>query len=505
MDSSPGGGGTVVIVIDTNPPTFNSAITTSLSDQQVAVAILSSLIWLDDKGKPQPYLAESWTISQDGRTYTFRLRRNVRWHDGKPFTAEDVKFSIEEVLAKYHPRSSAVFKNVEKLETPDPYTVVIRLKQAFAPFLTVLNPTDAAILPKHLYQGTDILKNPYNLQPVGTGPFKFQEFVRGDRVVVVRNPDYFEPSLPYVDRIIFKIIPDVNSRSVALQTGEVDYIFDSFLAKEDLPWLRQVKGVTIKLDTDFPVDDMFIMNVRSGPLANPQVRQAIAHALDRSRIVERVFQGLGSPGRTPIDSRFTWAYNPEADFRRLYPYNPAIAQRLLDQAGFPLKDGIRFKIRHVFDIRRPGQLPLAQVIKEQLRKVGIDVVLDGVERSVMLDKIYDKWDFDTTSQLYNSNGDPAIGLQRLYICSEIRKAPFVNASGYCNKEVDALFERGATAVTQEDRGAAYKKVQVILARDVPTYVLNERRRVDAARDRVKDLWKSIIGYTYLASIWLAGD
>ncbi|HYM90644.1 MAG TPA: ABC transporter substrate-binding protein [bacterium] len=497
-------GGTLVVVLDTDPPTITTATTTSLSDEQVGVSMLDSLIWVDRSDQIRPHLAESWTVSPDGLAYTFHLRHDVKWHDGQPFTSADVKFSFEQILAKYHPRAAGSFVHVKSIETPDPYTVVARMQEPYAPFLHSLGMSDGPIVPKHLLEGTDIVKSGFLRRPVGTGPFKFQEWIPGDRIVVVRNTDYFEPGLPYLDRIIFKEIPDVHARAVALETGEADYVFDSFLGQSDVPQLARDKGIKLEYDTDFPLDDVLIFNVRKPPLSNVKVRQAITTAIARGVINHRVFFGLGAPGRSPIDSRFTWAYNPQADYQRLYAYNPAVAGRLLDEAGYPVKtNGMRFTIRHTFDIRRPGQLPLAQLLREQLRKVGIDLELDGVERSVMLDRIYNKWDFDTTTQLYNSNGDPAIGLQRLYICREIRKAPFTNGSGYCNPEVDQLFAKGASVVSQAERGTYYKQVQLILVRDVPTLVLNERRRVDAARIVVNGLWGTKIGYERLAPVWLS--
>lgn len=496
-------GGTAVVAIGTDPTTLNPAITTSLADQQAGVAIVNGLVWYDRALRIRPSLAESWEAAPDGMSHTFHLRRSVRWHDGAPFSSADVQFTFQEVLAKYHPRAKGVFAQVQEVAAPDPYTVVVRMKHPYAPFMQAMNVTDETILPKHLYEHTDIPKNPVNRKLVGTGPFRFQEWVQGDRIVVVRNDQYFEPGLPYLDRIVFKIIPDPHARAVALEAGEVDYIYDSYLGKGDYPSLSRDKRVVLEHDTNFPDSDVLIFNVRSGPLAQRAVRQAITHAINRQTVVERVFFGLGDPGRCPIDSRFTYAYNPAADYRTLYPYSPAKANALLDQAGFPrTAQGTRFALRLVFDTGQ-DQAPLAPLLKEQLRAVGIDLQLVGVQRLVMLDKVFLNPDFDMTFQVYNSDGDPAIGLQRLYISSEIRKAPFVNASGYSNPKVDELFAKGAAAVTVEERGAVYKQAQMMLSVDVPTLVLMERRRVDAASARLKGLWEDKIGYVRLAPAWLA--
>lgn len=499
-------GGTIVAVIDTDPPSLNVAITNGATENRVAGTIFSGLIWIDLKWQPQPYLAESWTVSPDSRTYSFRLKRNVKWHDGKPFTSADVKFTFDEILAKYHPTSKAAFAHVSSVETPDLYTVVVRMKEPFAPFLPLLSVWSAPILPKHLYEGTDIFKNPYNLRPVGTGPFKFQDWSRGDRIVVVRNDDYFESGQPYLDKIIFKMIPDVRARAIALETGQVDYIQDYFFGRDDYPRLSRLKGLVFQPDADVPANELLVFNVRKPPLSERNVRQAIAYAIDRSLIIQRVQAGLGSPGRSAIDSRLSWAYNPQVDYQKQYAYDPAKANALLDEAGFPRKaDGSRFTLRVTFDIRRAGFLPTAEIIRDQLRAVGIQVQLEGVERSVMVDKVFMNWDFDMTIQNLTTGGDPAIGIQRIYICKDIRKAPFVNASGYCNREVDDLFERGASLTTLAGRGEPYKKVQVILANDLPTLVLTEQAILDVARATLKGLWQSRLAYTFWSPAWLAKD
>jgi peptide/nickel transport system substrate-binding protein len=502
--AQPRRGGTAVAVIDTNPPSLNVAISNGATENRVAATIFGSLVWIDRKWQPQPYLAESWTVGQDQKSYTFKLRRNVKWHDGKPFTAADVQYTFQEVLAKYHPSSKAVFDRVTAVETPDPHTVVVKLKQPFGPFLQLMTVWSAPILPRHLYEGTDVLKSPHNLKPVGTGPFKFHEWTRGDRIVVVRNDDYFEPGQPYLDRIVFKMIPDVHARTIALETGEVDYVQDYFFGKEDYARLSKVKGLVFEADADVPANELLMFNVRKAPLGERKVRQALAHAIDRKLLVERVNAGLGNPGHSAIDSRLTWAHNPEVDYEKLYPYNVARANALLDEAGFARKpDGTRFPLRLTFDVRRAGFARTAEVIRDQLRAVGIPVQLEGVERADMVDKVFMNWDFDMTIQNLTTGGDPAIGVQRIYLCKDVRKAPFVNATGYCNKEVDELFERGASSADPAERGTAYRKAQVLLAQDIPTLVLTEKAIIDAASGKLRGLWQSRLGYTFWAPAWMA--
>jgi len=496
-------GGTVVVAIDTDPPTINPTITTGATDQVVGSAIYSSLVWIDTKYEPHPYLAESYTVAPNGLVYTFRLRRSVKWHDGHPLTADDVKFTIQEVLAKYHPISKAVLTNfVSAVETPDPFTVVVRLSKPYGPFLNMMTNFTGTILPKHIYEGSDIVNHPANLRPVGTGPFRFKEWNRGDRLILERNAQYFVPNQPYLDRVVFKIIPDVNARTVALRAGEVDYIWDYFWSKDQYPKLSKDPNLQFNKNADYPNLDLLIFNVRKKPLSEPDVRKAIAHAFDRRLLLERVWYGLGQPGHSPIPSAFGWAYNKDVDYQKMYAYNPATASSLLDRAGFPKgANGVRFSVRLIFDSRRPDWTSAADLIKEQLGNVGINVQLEGSERAVVIDRVFIKSDFDMTLQTYATQGDPAIGIERAYICSAVRPAPFVNASGYCNPGLDSLFAEAAGMSTHQQRAVPYGKLQTMLAAEIPTLVIREAPSVDVARKDVKGLWQDVQGWSFWGPIW----
>src|SRR5215216_2407699 len=193
-------GGTLVVASG-DPGPLNPAISSSGQMHPVTGEIFNGLVRLDRHFDPVPDLARSWKLSKDGKTYTFRLAPNVRWHDGQPFTSADVKYSYDEVLLKLHPRTRTLADVVAGVSAPNKYIVVFRLKQAYAPFLRWLDEENGAIIPKHLYEGTDPLTNPVNLKPVGTGPFKFDSYPAGDRVVLARNPDYFKQGYPRLDKL----------------------------------------------------------------------------------------------------------------------------------------------------------------------------------------------------------------------------------------------------------------------------------------------------------------
>lgn len=295
-------GDTAVAATTNEPPHLNPAITTAGPVHVVAESMYNGLVGLDREGNPIPELAERWEVRDNAKTYIFYLRRGVRWHDGKPFTAEDVKYTFDEVLLKYHARTKAGLEAaLLSIETPDPQQVIFRFKFPYAPLLRRLDVTEAPILPRHLYQGTNPLTNPYNQRPVGTGPFRFAEWQRGSQVILVKNPNYFKPGLPRLEKLVFRFLPDPTAAAIALERGEVDYLGLSG------PELRSLEGRPgIRLEREAEIGNNCLVtvlpNLEHPPLADRRVRQALSLAIDRSFIAERVFQGLGSPARGPITS-----------------------------------------------------------------------------------------------------------------------------------------------------------------------------------------------------------
>jgi peptide/nickel transport system substrate-binding protein len=218
-------GGTAIVVIGADPAILNPNVTVGAPDLLTGCMLYDGLVRFAEGFRIVPSLAKSWEITPDGLTYTFHLAA-ASWNDGKPVTSEDVKFTLLEVSSKYGSKFVAPGKAIREIATPDPLTVVIRLSKPFGPFLFSLAcEQNAAILPTHVFRGSEILKNPASqTQPVGQGPFQLTEWVRGDHLTLVRNPTYWIKDQPYLDRIIIKIIPDPSARLLALQAGEVDYI-----------------------------------------------------------------------------------------------------------------------------------------------------------------------------------------------------------------------------------------------------------------------------------------
>jgi peptide/nickel transport system substrate-binding protein len=474
---SAGTGGTMVIGAGNDPGQFNPGITTAGGTHFVTGNIYNGLLMLDEAFNPMPDLAESWTASPDGTSYTFNLAQNVTWHDGQPFTSADVKFTFEEVLLKFHARTKAGLETVlAGIDTPDDYTVVMRFNQPYGPLLQRLDVVEAAILPRHIYAGTDVQNNPANQQPVGTGPFKFAEYAKGDRVRLVKNEGYFKPGLPYLDELVFRIIPQPTTATLAFEQGEVDYLIS--VPGPDMTRLRAMPGVTIASTSagsgGSNCQDTLVYNLRKAPLDTLEVRLAFAHAIDRQRILDEVRFGQGRVAISPISSALGWAHNPNV---ARYDFDPARAAELLDRAGYPVQaGGSRFSLTfpHPTSFARQGE-----VIRENLAAIGVDLQLQPLEVNAANEATYVRAEFDIGFGSYCNGPDPEIGVTRAYVSSNIKPIPFANGAAYSNPRVDALFTQAASTIDRTQRAALYGEIQDILVQEVPYWWLTESDQVRA--------------------------
>ncbi|MFQ5850403.1 MAG: ABC transporter substrate-binding protein [Candidatus Binatia bacterium] len=501
VEGNPRRGGTLIIALGSDPTTLNCGIESSQIVATVAAQMYSGLIHMDKESSPHPELAKSWNISADGLTYTFHLRDDVKWQDGEALTSADVKFSLEKLVGKYNARARAAYRKIKSVEAPDRYTVIVRLKQPYSPLMKVLTAHDGCIMPRHIYQGTDVLMNPHNMKdPIGTGPFKFKEWVKGDHITLIRNKNYFKKGRPFLDRVIFKVIPNAASRAIAFETGEVDMIVGSIsFPYQAVDRLRKLPNIRlVDLGTPSVIGPHF--NYIDNPiLAKRKVRMAVAHAIDKKFIVDKGFRGIGKVIDSIIPAGIPWAYNPNVP---KYPYNIEKANRLLDEAGYPRKgSGMRFSLRLAFESGNVNSERPAEIIREQLKRVGIDIKLDRLERSVMLTKIFKKYDFDMWWGPLTTKGHPALGVARLYISGNIRPRPFTNFTRYRNPRVDKLFDLAVATPKREEMVKAYHKVQEIIMRDLPMVPVADRQSLNIIRDEFRGGITSPDTFERMDEIW----
>ncbi len=365
-------------------------MTTSGNTHPVTDQIFNGLVGLDENLNPVPELAEAWDTEDGGRTYRFRLRRDVRWHDGAPFTAADVKFTFEEALLKYHSRTRAALEPLMLgIDAPDDHTVVFRLKHPYSALLQRLDVVEASIIAKHRFAGLDVMKASGPPHPIGTGPFRFASYAPGSQVVLERNPDYFRKDLPGVDRLVFQILPEASTAIAALERGEIDYA--GSVSGPEIQRLQQTPGIAVVAGTGGSggsiCQDVLIPNVTKPPFSDLRVRRAFAHALDRQAIVDRVYFGQGQPATGPISHLLAWAYTPDV---RQYAHDAGEARRLLDEAGFTAgTNGERIAITFT---HAQTQQRLAMALRDQLSAAGITLNLRSMDFNSQVDQVFVKKD-----------------------------------------------------------------------------------------------------------------
>ena len=471
-EEQPRYGGRLVLVTS-EPGTLFTPIETSHPAFFASSYAFASLLQFDLDMVPHPWLAESWEISSDGLTYTFNLVKNATWHDGEPVTSADVKFTIENVTIPYHPRAGKWAGPIDTVETPDDYTVVFKLKEPSAVFLYGMDAKFFAIAPKHLYEGTDILKNEYNWKPVGCGPFKFKEYLRGDHVTFVRDEDYFREGLPYLDSVVIKISAEETLWTMMIQSGEIDYI---------PVWTNPADVATLQADPKFDwAPEMFgvtsmrlvFLNQREDRLTSDiNVRRAIAHAINKSAHVEKVVFGLGTVSHTPFPPSIKWCYKAEPEY--IYEYNVTKANEILDNAGYPRgPDGFRFKLEGRSGVWMSEQNKNLEMLKQELEEIGIDLSIQFMERSVLNEEVFAKHNFDLFQQGYETGPDPVIGMYRYILTDQITHTPFKNVELYSNTRVDELAELAAVELDREKRKEYYYEMQDIISGDLPFVVTYE--------------------------------
>jgi peptide/nickel transport system substrate-binding protein len=446
-------GGTLVVGIPSEPPNLVLTGSPTWTYYQVVTPICNSLVGFDPKTLDWiPDLAESWQIvktNNSGMMIIFNLVRNATWHDGTPFTSQDVKFSYEKIGPLFNSFIAGMRRYLEGIDTPDNYTVVFRFNTTWG---LVLYPgyfggAGTCISPRHLYEGTDIANNPYNTRPIGTGPFKFKEWVKGQYIVLERNDKYWKKGLPYLDRIIYKIVPSSEAMMLAFQRGEVDFVWNygiSFAHAAQLEKMVLDGRLPGKRVWFFPSPggslDVVGFNLHensTAPLKDVRVRKAIAMAINRSAIAELVYFGKVEPLETMVSrAPATAMFYPD---KRQPGYNPAEANRILDETGYKRgADGFRFRLRLVIDSTSyPWYVQEAQLIRDFLKDIGIDVQIVTLDTAAWHQKVFREWDFDMSIFPFVHGPGPAYFIQ-YYTSRGIVRASWSNAMGYNNPAAEKL-------------------------------------------------------------------
>lgn len=478
-------GGTAIVHMSSEQRTLNPALRASTGVYNISGKIVEPLI---DKGYDGyvPVLATEWSSSDDGLEITLKLRENVKWHDGKPFTCDDVSFTAMEMWKELLNYSSSLQQNLEAVDCPDSHTAVFRYSKPMPLALFVAAMPDLGHpMPRHLYEGTDILKNPLNTAPVGTGPFKFVEYKRGQYVMAERNDDYWRgEEYPYLDRVVWRFIKDKSASAAALESGEVHESGFIGVSMADIGRLSEDDRFTVgtKGYENNVAHSTIEFNHRNPILANLKVRQAIHHGLDIDYAIETIMRGFAKPGRGPVPSAGAANYTDDV---KTYPYDIETAKALLDEAGYPEnEDGIRFKLRH-----RPApwgeytQL-WGEYFAQAMKEIGIDVQILTNDAPGFLNGVYRDHDFDTANGWHQFRSDPAVSTMVWLRSGQPAGTPWTNQFGWQSDEIDRMIDDAASELDPEKRAEMYHTIQKRSMEELPVIFAIEHPFISVTSNRL---------------------
>ncbi len=414
-------------------------------------------------GEVEGDLVKDYQVSDDGKEYTFTLHDGVTFHNGDPLTSKDVKYSFERIKKKEV--RSAQFSAVKSIETPSDNKVVITLSEPVAPFLTFLaNPMNVIVDKKIVEENDGDLSN----ADAGSGPFKLVKWTKDQQMVMEKFDDYFKEGKPYLDKVTWRSIPDETARTTAIRNGEIDILLQ--VQPKNIPTLKKAQNVNVKSVTG-SYWEYLGLNTENGPLADKKVRQAIAWAVDREAINKVVKFGKANVLKSGPIPEGHWAHLDED----VYPgQDLKKAKNLLKEAGYG--DGLDITLKVGTD---KHQVDAAQVIKQQLEKVGINVKVLSQEKSVFFEAL-GKHEFEMTVVGWVGFVDPDEFLYNIFHTDGM-----YNQQGYSNPEVDKLLEQGRKELDKEKRKEIYDKAQKIIAEDAPMVFLYANPQTSAIRDRVE--------------------
>ena len=463
-------GGRLVVAADSEPRNLNPAIVASNGVFYIASKIIEPLAEASFDGPDglAPRLATSWEGSDDGLSVTFKLREGVTWHDGKPFTSADVAFSAMEVWKSLQNIGRTVLANLESVETPDDLTAVFKFSKP-TPLQLIRNalPVVSSVLPKHLYEGTDIANNPANNEPVGTGPFVFAEHKAGEYYRLTRNENYWGEGEPKLDEVIFRVLPDRAGAAAALEAGEIQLAAFSQVPLSDLDRISANSELEVVTKGYEALTYQLIVEInhRNEILANLKVRQAIAHAIDKKFVVDTVFLGYAAEATGPVPKNAPEFYEPDVE---KYPFDVEKAKSLLDEAGYPEKDGgSRFSLRLLPAPFFSETRAMGDYLKQALAAIGVEAELVSNDAPGHLNAVYKDHNFDLSIGAAVFRGDPAISTTNLVQSGIPDGTFFSNQGGYANPEIDKIIEEALVTIDTQKRIGLYDEFQKLVAADLP--------------------------------------
>ena len=487
---TPKRGGRLIAAADSEPRNLNPAMVASNGVFFVASKVVEPLAEASFDGPDglEPRLATSWEGSSDGLSVTFKLREGVTWHDGKPFTSADVAFSALKVWKPLQNLGRVVFRDLEAVETPDEHTAIFRFSKP-TPFQLIRNalPPLTSVLPKHIYEQGDIAENPANIAPIGTGPFKFAEHKPGEYYRLERNASYWGKDLPYLDEIIYRVLPDRAAAAGALEAEEIHLAAFSAVPLADLARIAKVPGIEVVTRgyEDLTYQLVVEINHRRKELADVKVRQAIAHAIDKKFVVDTIFLGYATASTGPVPQNSKVFYTSDVP---TYDFDVAKANALLDEAGYKRgPDGNRFSLKLLPAPYFNETRQFGDYLRQALAAIGVDAQIVNNDAAAHQKAVYTDHDFDLAVAPPVFRGDPAISTTILVQSGLPDGVPFSNQGGYKSASLDGIIAKAAETIDPNARIALYHDFQKAVAEDLPLINVAEWGFITVARTSVGNI------------------
>lgn len=484
---TPRRGGVLTAHLGSEQRILNPALRASTGVYLITSKIMEALVDLDGQGNPAPVLATAWEATPDGKTVTFKLRQGVTWHDGRPFTAADVQYTALEMWKKHLNYGTQLQQYLEAVDTPDPHTAVFRYSRPMPLNLLLRALCDLGyIAPRHIFEGTNVLENPANTAPIGTGPFKFVQYERGQFIVAERNANYWRKDLPYLDRVIWRVITDKSAVAAALETGQIQLSSYNGLSLSDLDRLKEDNrfDVSTRGIEANAFNNTLEFNTRRKELSDVRVRRAIAHAVNVEFFIENFLYGEAKPATGPIPSSSP-AFYPGGT--PPYPYDKKKSEALLDEAGYKRgADGTRFTLK-IVPIMNGEDVPLlATFIQQSLAEIGIKVEIAQLDIAGALTTVYRDWNFDLATGWHQYRGDPAVSTTVWYRSGSPKGAPWTNQWGWQSDNIDQLIDQAATEIDPVKRKALYAEWVKAVNDEIPVWMITERQFFAATSKQVRN-------------------
>jgi len=489
---TPKRGGTLIAAQEVDPVSLDPHTNSNYSALQGYEHLYESLTGYDEKTNIIPALAQSWEITNGGKTYTFRLRPNVKFHNGQMMVAEDVKYSVERIL---DPKTASPWRNwleaIKEMKIVDPLTIQMHLDAPYPALLgSFAGMRGSGIIPKGLAERENL-----KIKAIGTGPFKLAEYVPQDHITYARNPDYWDQPLPYLDGMVFKVLTEENARLAALRAGQIEY---AFMTAQGVAQLEGAPGITV-MKSPYAWVVLHYINVYAKPLSDARVRRAMRMAVDTNEVIQKAVYGAAVPSG-PIPTGYgDWPLDP-ATLPYLKPDIPG-AKKLLAEAGYP--NG--FAIEILCSPQYPEFVATTLVVQEAVKKIGVDVKVTQLEWGAFV---------ATNNKTIRSGGKE--GGQILCSANTFRPDPDgyiypyfhsqgnLNEGGYSNPKLDPLMVEARTVSNHAERWRLYHEIQRVVLEECPNWWWYAKFNIEALSSKVQGYAQSFTGRRiFLKKTWLA--